>query len=68
MNKHVKLLNSQNPFFSCASTKVQHFLEYKKLSYICDEKFKIIIVYAHNKTRIDVFINNKNEGKESWNE
>lgn len=32
---------------SCAGTKVQLFLKYKKLSYICVEYFKIIIVCEH---------------------
>ena len=33
--------------FSCAGTKIQHFLEYKKLLYFCVENIKIIIVYVH---------------------
>ena len=32
---------------SCTGTKVQFFLKYKKLSYICVENFKIIIVLVH---------------------
>lgn len=32
---------------SCAGTKIQQFLEYKKLLYICVENIKIIIVYVH---------------------
>ncbi len=41
------------PFFivPCAGTKIQQFLEYKKLSYICIENIKIIIVYAHKNSR-----------------
>jgi len=35
---------------SCTGTKVQIFLKYKKLSYICVENFKIIIVYVHKNT------------------
>ena len=35
------------PLFSCAGTKIQQFLEYKKLLYICVENIKIIIVCAH---------------------
>ena len=37
------------PHLSCAGTKIQQFLEYKKLSYICAVNIKIIIVYAHKK-------------------
>lgn len=54
MNKSVITKIRPKPYLSCASTKVQLFLEYKKLSYICDEKFKIIIVCAHNKALIDI--------------
>ena len=32
---------------SCAGTKIQQFLEYKKLLYICVENIKIIIVCEH---------------------
>ena len=32
---------------SCAGTKIQQFLEYKKLLYICVENIKIIIVCVH---------------------
>ena len=35
------------PQFSCAGTKIQQFLEYKKLLYICVENIKIIIVCVH---------------------
>ena len=35
------------PQLPCAGTKIQQFLEYKKLLYICVENIKIIIVYVH---------------------
>lgn len=35
--------------FPCAGTKIRQFLEYKKLSYICIENIKIIIVCEHKK-------------------
>ena len=46
-NMEVKTKNVRSSQFSCAGTKIQQFLEYKKLSYICIGNIKIIIVCAH---------------------
>ena len=43
----VRSKTGQISHLSCAGTKIQQFLEYKKLLYICVENIKIIIVYVH---------------------
>lgn len=52
--KHLKLWrvnqnNIRSSQSSCTGTKIQQFLKYKKLSYICIENIKIIIVCEHKK-------------------